>query len=83
MKVVIEERLRVGRKGEIFTTKRIRDALNIKPGSYVVARVTDNKLVTIRIPELSEILGDYFVSVGWDGVESISEEMQRKLMEDE
>ncbi len=80
---MIEEKLKIGKKGEIFTTKRIRDALNIKPGSYVVAKVRDNKLVIIRIPELSELLGDYFVSVSWDDVESISEEMQRKLMEDE
>ena len=80
---MIEEKLRVGRKGEIFTTKRIRNALNIRPGSYVVARVKDNKLVIMRIPELSELLGDYFVSVRWDDVESISEELQRKLMEDE
>ncbi len=75
--------LKTGKKGEIFTTKRIRDALNIKPGSYVVAKVKNNKLVIIGIPELSELLGDYFVSVSWDDVESISEEMQRKLMEDE
>ncbi len=80
---MIEEKLRVGKKGEIFTTKRIRDALNIKPESYVLARVKDNKLIIMKIPELSELLGDYFVSVSWDDVESISEEMQRKLMEDE
>ena len=83
MSSVIEEKLRVGKKGEIFTTKKIREALNIKPGSYVVGKVMGNKLVIMRIPELSELLDDYFVSVSWDYVESISEGTQRKLFEDE
>ncbi len=78
---MIEEKLKVGRKGEIYTTKRIRERLGLKPDTYVLASVVGDKLVIRRIPSLDELLSDFFAEVSWDEVERLSEKLQRGRIE--
>lgn len=74
---MIEEKLKVGKKGEIFTTKRIREALGLKPDTYVLASVVKDKLIIRKIPDLDELLNNFYAEVNWDEVEKLSEKMQR------
>jgi len=73
---MIVEILKVGKKGEIFTTKRIREALKLQPDTYVTASIVGDKLVIRRIPSLEELLSKYYVEVDWREVEELSESIQ-------
>ena len=54
---VSEFKLKVGKKGEIYTTAKLRKILNLKPGSTVVARVIDEGKVLIEVtPTIEELL---------------------------
>ena len=81
--MVIEEKLKIGKKGEIFTTKKIREALGLQPDTYVVASVIEDKLIIRRIPSLKELLENTFAEVDWEEVEKLSESMQKRIMENE
>lgn len=74
---MIEEKLKVGKKGEIFTTKRVREALGLKPGTYVLASVVKDKLIIRKIPDLDELLDNFYAEVSWNEVEELSEKIQR------
>jgi bifunctional DNA-binding transcriptional regulator/antitoxin component of YhaV-PrlF toxin-antitoxin module len=56
---MVEEGLKVGKRGEIFTTRRIREALGLEPGTYVSARVIKDTLVIRGIPKIDELLKDF------------------------
>jgi len=77
----MEEKLKVGRKGEIFTTKKIREVLGLKPNTYVLASVVKDKLIIRKIPDLDELLNNFYTKVDWDKVEKLSEKMQRRCGE--
>jgi AbrB family looped-hinge helix DNA binding protein len=49
---------RVGSKGELFTTKEIREKLGLKPNTKVVLRVEDGRLVVEPIPSLEQLLAE-------------------------
>jgi len=51
-----EVALKVGKKGEIFTTSEIRKRAHIKEGGRVKAEVVDNKLIIESIPSVKELL---------------------------
>ncbi len=51
-----EVTLKVGKKGEIFTTSEIRKRAHIKEGGRVKAEVVDNKLIIESIPSVKELL---------------------------
>jgi len=74
---VFREKLSIGKKGEIFTTKKIRELLGLRPGTHVLASVSGDKLVIQKIPDLYELLGDLFIKVDWRELEKVSEAMQR------
>jgi len=46
----------VGSKGELFPPKKIRDMLGLKPGTRVVYRVEDGRLIVEVIPRLEDVL---------------------------
>lgn len=50
------EELKVGKKGEVYTTKRIREKARIKPGSWVFATVKDGKVVIEHKPTVLDLL---------------------------
>jgi len=77
---VIADILKVGKKGEIFTTKRIREALGLQPDTYVAASVVGDKLVIRRIPSLEELLSKYYVEIDWREVEELSESIQEEAI---
>ena len=78
---MMEEKLKVGKKGEIFTTKKIREALGLKPNTYVLANVVKDKLIIRKIPDLDELFNNFYAEVDWDEVEKLSEKMQRRCGE--
>ena len=49
---------RVGSKGELYTTKEIRDKLGLKPNTKVLLRVLDGRLVVEPIPSLEQLLAE-------------------------
>jgi len=78
---MIEEKLKIGKKGEIFTTKKIREMLGLKPDTYVLASVTRDKLIIRKIPNLDELLNDFYAEISWDEVEKLSEKIQKGMIE--
>lgn len=51
-----EATLRVGKKGEIYTSSEVRKQANIKEGGHVKASVIGNKLVIEAIPSIKDLL---------------------------
>ena len=49
---------RVGSKGELYTTKEIRDKLGLKPNTKILLRVLDGRLVVEPIPSLEQLLAE-------------------------
>jgi len=76
--VISETILKVGRKGEIYTTKEIREAVGIKPGGIVRATVEGSKLVIEPIPSIEDLIKDKVIELTPDEAEKISEELQRE-----
>lgn len=73
--------LRVGSKGEIYTVKELREKLGIRPGSRVLARVEEGRLVIRPIPRLKEVLDKPVVELTPEEAERLSEEAQREKWE--
>jgi bifunctional DNA-binding transcriptional regulator/antitoxin component of YhaV-PrlF toxin-antitoxin module len=51
-----ESTLKVGKKGEIFTSAELRKRISIKEGGKVKATVVGNKLVIEAVPSIEDIL---------------------------
>jgi AbrB family looped-hinge helix DNA binding protein len=49
---------RVGSRGELFTTKEVRERLGLKPGGRVLMNVEGGKLVVEPVLELVELLSE-------------------------
>jgi len=50
-------KLKVGKRGEIYTTAELRNILKLKPNSTVLARIVDEGKVIIEVvPTLEELL---------------------------
>jgi bifunctional DNA-binding transcriptional regulator/antitoxin component of YhaV-PrlF toxin-antitoxin module len=50
------EELKVGKKGEVYTTKRVRKEAGIMPGSSVFATVKEGKVILERKPTVLDLL---------------------------
>jgi len=48
--------LKVGKRGEIYTTKVIRELAKIKEGSYVKAKVIEGKLILEPVRSVEDLL---------------------------
>lgn len=71
--------LRVGRKGEIYTTKELREKAGIRENGLVRAMVLEGKVVLEPIPTVEELLGEEaVVRVSPEEVERLSVEVQRE-----
>ena len=70
--------LKVGKKGEIYTTKEIRKALGIKPGGSVRAIIKESKLIIEPLPTVEELIKDEIVDLTPEEAEKISEEVQKE-----
>ncbi len=51
-----ETKLRVGRKGEIYTTKQLRKALGLREGFWVKAQVQGDSVIIRRAATAEELL---------------------------
>ena len=70
--------LKVGKKGEIYTTSDIRSEVGIKEGGSVIAYVEGDKLVIRPLESLEERVKKSIIKISPDEVERISEEAQRE-----
>jgi bifunctional DNA-binding transcriptional regulator/antitoxin component of YhaV-PrlF toxin-antitoxin module len=71
--------LKVGKKGEIFTSSEIRKRANIKEGGRVKADVVGNKLIIEAIPSIKELLQrPPIMKMTTKEFEKLSEEMQKE-----
>ena len=49
---------RVGSRGELFTTKEMREKLGLKPGGKVLMNVEEGRLVVEPVLDLLELLAE-------------------------
>ena len=70
--------LKVGKKGEIYTTKKIREKLGIKKGGLVRAIIDRGRLILEPIPPLEEIIKNGIVELTPEEAEKLSQETQKK-----
>ena len=70
--------LKVGKKGEIFTSKELRNRAKIKEGGKVKATVVDNKLIIEPVPSIEDLLQNPILSITVKKAEKLSEEMQKE-----
>ena len=70
--------LKVGKKGEIYTSKEIREEVGIRPGGYVKAVVKDGKLIIEGLPTIEDLLDEAVIELNPEEVEELSEEVQRE-----
>ncbi|ABM80600.1 AbrB/MazE/SpoVT family DNA-binding domain-containing protein [Hyperthermus butylicus] len=68
--------LRVGRRGEIYTTRELRERLGIREGVVVRAYIVGDKLVIKPVTPLEEKIRRTVVELEPGGAERLSEEAQ-------
>jgi bifunctional DNA-binding transcriptional regulator/antitoxin component of YhaV-PrlF toxin-antitoxin module len=74
-----EATLKVGKKGEIFTSADLRKRANIREGGKVRATIVGNKLVIEAIPSIEEILKrPPIMRTTTKDIERVSEEIQKE-----
>ena len=70
--------LKVGGKGEIYTTKKLRALVNIKENGRVKAIVKGNKLIIEAIPTLEDMLQKNIIELSPEDIEKLSIEVQKE-----
>lgn len=68
----------VGKRGEIFTSKQLRNRTKIKKGGKVRASIVDGRLVLESIPSIEELLRRPVLVSESAKAESLSEEARRE-----
>lgn len=71
--------LRVGKRGEIYTTKELRELAGIREGGRVRVRVERGRVIIEPLPTLEELVREPVVEVSPEEAERLSEEAQRKV----
>ncbi len=74
-------KLKVGKRGEIYTTAELRNILKLKPNSIVLARIIDEGKVVIEVvPTLEELLKKpKKVKLSIEDVERLSIKAQKEV----
>jgi len=71
--------LRVGKRGEIYTKKKMREKVGLKPGGRVYATILGRKIILEVLPTLDEVLKeDKVARLTPEEAEQMSEEAQRE-----
>lgn len=67
--------LTVGKKGEIYTTKKIRDAIGIRENGKVVLKIKDGYAFIEPLPRIEEIISkkNYLNKVNAELLDSLSD----------
>jgi len=68
--------LKVGKKGEIYTSKELREKTGIRPGGLVKAIVEGRKLIIEPIPGIEDLVKEAVVELTPEEAERLSEEAQ-------
>ena len=78
---ISEFKLKVGKRGEIYTTAKLRKILNLKPGSTVIAKVIDERKVLIEVTPTTEDLLERpkKVKLSVEEIEKLSAEAQKEV----
>ena len=73
-------KLKVGSKGEIFTTKEVRELIGLKPSSEVIAILTKDGLLIKPKKSLKSFLKNCktLLKINIEDFEKLSEEIQRE-----
>ncbi len=76
-----ETKLRVGRKGEIYTTKQLRKALGLREGFWVKAQVQGDRVIIRRAVTAEELLEKPgLASLAVRDFEKLSLRLQRRAL---
>ncbi len=70
--------LKVGKKGEIYTSKEIREKVGIRPGGYVRAVIREGKLIIEGLPTIEDLLNEAVIELSPEEAEEVSEEVQKE-----
>jgi len=70
--------LKVGKRGEIYTSKKLREAVGIEEGGRVRAVVSGGKLIIEPIPTIERLIRRQIIEVTPEEAERLSEEAQRE-----
>ncbi|MEX2707050.1 MAG: AbrB/MazE/SpoVT family DNA-binding domain-containing protein [Candidatus Freyarchaeota archaeon] len=70
--------LKVGKRGEIYTNREIREKSGIKPGGFVKAVVRDSKLIIEGITSIEEVIKNRVLELSPEEAERLSEEAQKE-----
>ncbi len=71
--------MKVGNKGEIYTTKEIRERIGIKTGGRVRAIIKNNELIIKPLPSIEELIKKPRpIKLTPEEAEKISEEVQKE-----
>ena len=70
--------LKVGKRGEIYTSKELREKVGIRPGGLVRAVVEGRKLIIEPIPSIEDLLKEAVAELTPEEAEELSEEAQRE-----
>lgn len=76
MFILSEVVLRIGRRGEIYTTKEVRERISIREGGFVKAFVVDGKLIIKPMLSVEEKIKKYIVELSPEEAERLSEEAE-------
>ncbi|MCD6514021.1 MAG: hypothetical protein J7L07_03780 [Candidatus Odinarchaeota archaeon] len=80
--VVIKEILKVGKKGEIYTSKRIRKIAGLKAPGEVIAIAKEGELIIKTLKSIKEFLSEPpLMKISVEEAEKISEEAQKEFFE--
>ena len=70
--------MKVGSKGEIYTTKELREKVGIKRNSRVKATVREGKLIIEPIPTIEEVIRSRVIELTPSEAEELSVKVQRE-----
>jgi AbrB family looped-hinge helix DNA binding protein len=71
---------KVGKKGEIYVPKKVRNQINLNPGDEVLVEVRDEELIIRKKESIVDILMDEAVTkVSVDEMRSVREKVCRML----
>lgn len=70
--------LKVGRKGEIFTDKELRERAKIREGGKVRAIFESGRLIIEPVPSLEDLISSPVMEITVEEAERMSEEAQRE-----
>jgi len=70
--------LKVGKRGEIYTSKELRLKVGIKEGGIVRAIVEEGRLIIEPIPRIEEVIQRPVVKLSPKEAERLSEEFQKE-----